>query len=172
MNSLSCITVGRCTHAFLCSKRCFSVGLSCRIPVPLLDKGETFQNGELKCWTSERKQARERVKRRTDCNSNFVLIKSVSLRVCKISVNEERVILSKYISYQPERLLSPRIFLGTESRLPTSVRVHCIVTASRAAQGGWLEHARAITKERVEKLEKYSNTIQYTFGQYCEIIRP
>jgi hypothetical protein len=131
MNSLSCIAVSHCTHAFLCSKRCFSDELSCMIPVPLLEKGETLQNGELKCRTSDRKQARERAERGTVCNSNFVFIKSLSLHVCKISVNEERVIASKYNSYQPERLLSLRIFLGTESCLPT--RVQSTVTESRAA---------------------------------------
>jgi len=164
------MAVRRCTQAFLCSKRCFSDGLSCRIPDPLLDKGETFQNGELRCWTSDRKQARERTERRTDCNSNFVLIRSLSLHVCKISVNEERVIVGKHNNYQPERLLSLRIFLGTESCLSTSVQ--SIVTESRAALGGWLQRACATTKERVGKLEKYSYTIQNTFGQYCEIICP
>jgi hypothetical protein len=169
-NSLSCMAVRRCTQAFLCSKRCFSNGFSCRIPDPLLDKEETFQNGELKCWTSDRKQAREWAERRTVCNSNFVLIRSVSLHVCKISLNEDRVIVGKYNNYQPERLLSLRIFLGTESCLSTSVQ--SIVTESRAALGGWLQHACAITKERVRKLQKYSYTIQNTFGKYYEIIRP
>jgi len=130
-NSLSCIAVGSCTQAFLCSKRCFSDGLSCRIHVPLLDKGETFQNGELKCCTSDRKQVREWAERRTDCNSNFVLTKSLSLHVCQIPVNDERVIVSKYNNYQPERLLSLRILHGKESCLPTSVK--SIVSDSRAA---------------------------------------
>jgi hypothetical protein len=169
-NSLSCMAVCRCTQAFLFSKRCFSVGFSCRIPDPLLDKGETFQNGELKCWTSDRKQARERAERRTNCNSNFVLIRSLSLHVCKISVNEDRVIVGKYNNYQAERLLSLRMFLGTESCLSPSVL--SIVTESWAALGGWLQHACAITRETVGELEKYSYTIQNTFGKYCEIIRP
>jgi len=51
--------------------------------------------------------------------------------VCKISVNEESVIVSKHNNNQPERLLSLRIVVGTDSCLPTSVQ--SIVTESRTA---------------------------------------
>jgi len=42
--------------------------------------------------------------------------------VRKISINEESVIVTKYNSYRPDRLLSPCVILGTDSCLPTSVQ--------------------------------------------------
>jgi hypothetical protein len=59
------------------------------------------------------------------------------MSVCKISVNEESVIVSKYNVNQPEALLSLRKFVGTVSCLPTGVQ--SIVTESRTAYGGRLQ---------------------------------
>jgi hypothetical protein len=56
------------------------------------------------------------------------------MTVCNISINEESVIVVNYNNDQSQRLLSLRIFLGTDSCLPMSVR--SIVTEGRTARGG------------------------------------